>query len=320
MTVEAGKHRHQAFIPALSLLMLLVASPGTAASCPTADTEALAWLDKMSRGLQQTNYHGVVTFQRGDDMQAMQVSHSVVDGLDTERLTELTGQGAEVVRVNHPLECVHPGHRLLQVGMDIKAGRCGVAEYYRFSVVPGELVAGRKAVQIRIEPRDMYRYGYIMELDRETGLLLKSQTVGRGKKILEKFQFASISYAPDTGSSGEAALVHVAEHPHPDAGPPPENIAEAWTVKWLPQGFTSTEGPALHSGRRTYTDGLAVFSVFLERLSGEIRPGEGTIRTGGTTSFTRGMHLAGQSVLVTVIGEVPLNTARMVADSIKGVQ
>ena len=320
MTVEAGKNKRQAFVPALSLLIMLVASPGTAASCPAADTEALAWLDKMSRGLQQSNYHGVVTFQRGDDMQAMQVSHSVVDGMATERLTELTGQGAEVVRVNHPLECIHPGHRLLQVGADFKAGRCGVAEYYRFSVVSGELVAGRQAVQIRIEPRDMYRYGYIMELDRETGLLLKSQTVGRGQKILEKFQFASISYTPDTGSNGEPSLVHVAEHPHPDAAPPPGDIVAAWAVKWLPQGFTSTEGRAPNTGRRTYTDGLAVFSVFLEVLSGEIRPGDGMVRTGGTTSYTRGMHLAGQSVLVTVIGEVPLNTARMVADSIKGVQ
>ena len=40
------------------------------------------------------------------------------------------------------------------------------------------------------------------------------------------------------------------------------------------------------------------------------------VRTGGTTSYTRGMHLAGRPVLLTVIGEVPLNTARMVADSI----
>lgn len=63
-----------------------------------------------------------------------------------------------------------------------------------------------------------------------------------------------------------------------------------------------------------------MFSVFLEMLSGDIRPGEGVVRTGGTTSYTRGMHLAGVPVLVTVIGEVPLNTARMVADSIRGLQ
>ncbi len=48
----------------------------------------------------------------------------------------------------------------------------------------------------------------------------------------------------------------------------------------------------------------------------EIRPGEGLIRQGGTTTYTRGLRVAGQPVLVTVIGEVPVNTARMVADSV----
>lgn len=308
----------------LVLIVLTLSAPIAAhrvqaAVCETSDSEAIAWLDKMSRSLQEVSYHGVVTFQRGEDMQAMQVSHSVVGGLETARLTELTGQGAEVVRVDHPLECVHPGHRLLRLGEDLQAGRCGVAEFYRFQVAAGELVAGREAVQIRIDPRDMYRYGYVMELDRKTGLLLRSQTIGRGDKVLEKFQFASLSYAYDAAATGSAGLVHQALHPHPGDGTlSVGGVGPSWAVTWLPQGFTTTDDPAMGSERKTYTDGLAVFSVFLELLSEDIRPGEGVVRTGGTTSYTRGMHLAGKPVLVTVIGEVPLNTARMVADSIAG--
>lgn len=300
--------------------MLWAAAPGIAQTCPGADSSALAWLDKMSRSIHQVNYHGVVTFQRGDDMQVMQISHSVEDGVASERLTELTGQGAEVVRINHPLECIHPGHQLLRIGAELKAGRCGVAQYYRFSVAGGERVAGRQAVRIHIEPLDMYRYGYVMELDSETGLLLKSETVGRGNKVLEKFQFANLSFTPDETSSGAAVnLVHQARHPHPDITEAAGNSGFNWVVDWLPQGFTVTDHPADNAQRRTYTDGLAVFSVFLEPLSREIRPGEGVVRSGGTTSYTRGLSLAEQPVLVTVIGEVPVNTARMVADSIVGV-
>ena len=301
----------------LGLLVLLLATRAGAA-CPSSDTEALAWLDKMSRSLHQVNYHGVVTFQRGADMQAMQISHSVTDGLASERLMELTGQGAEIVRLDHPLECIHPGHQLLRLGADLQAGRCGIADYYRFSVAEGELVAGRQAVQVRIEPRDMYRYGYVMELDQDTGLLLKSETIGRGAKILETFQFASLSYSGDGTTTGEAGVVHKAQHPHPDVAVPASLVGAGWAVNWLPRGFTGTDLPVDAAGRRTYTDGLAVFSVFLEQLSQDIRPGEGVVRTGATTSYTRGMHLAGEPVLVTVIGEVPLNTARMVADSIGG--
>lgn len=303
----------------LAIVGLLAASRVVATNCPAADTEALAWLDKMSRGLQHISYHGVVTFQRGDDLQAMQVSHSVANGVATERLTELTGQGAEIVRVDHPLECLHPGHQLLQMGERFQAGECGVAEYYRFGVAEGELVAGRQAVRVLIQPRDMYRYGYVMELDRETGLLLKSAIIGRGDKVLEKFQFASLSYSSYTAADGGERLTHHTQHPHPDESQlVTGSDGLPWKIDWLPEGFTATDNPSAAGERRTYTDGLAVFSVFLELLSGEIRPGEGVVRNGGTTSYTRGMRLADQSILVTVIGEVPLNTARMVADSITG--
>lgn len=311
-------HRSTALV--LGLIALALGMRVSAAPCPPADAEALAWLDKMSRSLHQVNYHGVVTFQRGDEMQAMQISHSVVDGLVSERLTELTGQGAEIVRVGHPLECIHPGHQLLRIGAELQAGNCGIADFYRFRIAGGELVAGRQAVRVRIEPRDMYRYGYVMELDRETGLLLKSETIGRGDKVLEKFQFASLSYRPDDTSTGQAPVVHQAEHPHPDEPVAASPGGTRWAVNWLPQGFTATDLPTPAASRRSYTDGLAVFSVFLEELSIDIQPGEGVVRTGGTTSYTRGMHLASQPVLVTVIGEIPLNTARMVADSIGGVQ
>ena len=93
-----------------------------------------------------------------------------------------------------------------------------------------------------------------------------------------------------------------------------------WAVGWVPGGFIHTDSPSASTGRRTYTDGLAVFSVFLEELGRGIRPGEGVARNGGTVSYTRGMDLSGRAVLVTVIGEVPVNTARMVADSVDWVR
>ena len=306
----------------LALLSAALALPvgASAAPCPGADAAALSWLDKMSRSLYQVSYHGVVTLQRGDDMQVMQVSHAVHDESSSARLTQLTGQGAQVERRDHPLHCVHPGHKLLQIGGELRAGDCGIANYYRFSVAEGERVAGRKAVRILIQPRDMYRYGYVMELDRETGLLLKTQTVGRGDKVLEKFQFASLSYEPEQSSAAQVDVVHQAQHPQPEALMSPATAAAGWDVRWLPHGFTATDFAAYGSARRTYTDGLAVFSVFLEELGSEIRPGEGVVRSGGTTSYTRGLDLTGQPVLITVIGEVPINTARMVADSVARVE
>jgi sigma-E factor negative regulatory protein RseB len=222
-----------------------------------------------------------------------------------------------VERQSHPLECLHPGHRLLRLGAEFGAGRCGIAEHYRLEIAEGDRVAGRQAVRISIEPRDMYRFGYLMELDRQTGLLLKAETLGRGGKRLEMFQFASLSIGDSMPPDGDVSLVHQAAHPHPGEQPSGALVSRHWSLGWLPRGFTLTDAASGNAGRKTFTDGLAVFSVFVEELPRAIRPGEGVVRQGGTTSYTRGMDLGGQPVLVTVLGEVPVNTARMVADSMR---
>lgn len=306
----------------VAALALTLASVGLrAGECPPSDVNALKWLDKMSRSSNEVNYNGVVTFQRGDNMQVMQIAHSVTGGSSSESLTQLTGQGAQVVRLDHPLLCVHPGHRLLRLGENVQGGECGVSQYYRLSVGEGDRIAGRKAVRINVDSKDMYRYGYVLELDRETGLLLKTQTLGAGRRVLERFQFAQLSFAPGSPAAHEGELIHTAQHPDhkADLDHPLESSLSAnrWRIHWLPGGFTETDLPNTSASRQTFTDGLAVFSVFLEELPQDIRPGEGVVRRGGTTSYSRGLSLSGQAVLVTVIGEVPINTARMVADSIR---
>lgn len=303
----------------LSLTLAVAAMP-LAAACPGADPQALVWMERMSRSLDGVSYHGVVTLQRGDDFQVVQVSRRVEGAAANDQMTQLTGHGVRIDREDHPLECVHPGRQLLRVGTELGAGRCGIADQYRFSIADSVAIAGRDAVQIRIEPRDVYRFGYLMAIDRETGLLLSTQTVGRRNEPLEILQFARVSYGADEAELLEGERVLRAPHSHPGQYAPNHAVSRPWKVSWLPRGFTPTDATRANSGRRTYTDGLAVFSVFLEDLERALRPGEGLVRHGGTTSYTRGLQLAGQPVLVTVIGEVPVNTARMVADSVNWVQ
>ncbi len=303
------------------LLALLLSPLAQSSGCPDADPEALRWLDKMSRSVHQVSYHGVVTYQRGEaDMQVMQVSHFVQGDRSSEKLTQLTGQGAQVVRVDHPLDCVHPGHKLLRMSEHIQGGYCGIAGHYRFSVTDGDRVAGRKTVRVLVSPRDMYRFGYVMDLDRKTGLLLKTTTIGRGNVVLEKFQFAELSFNKRMPDGIEIEVVHEAEHPVPGVSTEPTRLANGWRVRWLPSGFLATDTQPANAGRRTFTDGLAVFSVFVEELDREIRPGEGMVREGSTTSYSRGLSISGTPLLVTVVGEVPVNTARMVADSVDWVR
>ncbi len=308
-------------------LLILVAWAGQVVAagpeCSAGDEAALRWLDRMSHSLRETSYKGVFTYQHGTTMQAMRITHSVKGNVETEEVTGLSGTGARVVRTQHPLDCIHPGHRLVRMGNYYAnaEGGCGLAAYYRLKMGGVKRVAGRKAVVIHVLPRDMYRYGYQMALDAETGLLLKTQTIAQDGKILERFQFADLEIGDVEMDGTRVDVIHHAAHSHGAQLSMLENAdADSWNVNWLPKGFMLTDGSGDSDQDKTFTDGLAVFSVFLEPAPGLTEIGSGRARQGGTTAYTTGMIISGRPALVTVLGEVPINTARMVADSVNWVQ
>ena len=97
---------------------------------------------------------------------------------------------------------------------------------------------------------------------------------------------------------------------------------QQWRVRWVPPGFhlTSTDfrqPSSEHKGVNTlvYSDGLAAFSVFIEAMP-ETGAGSVVSRSGATVVLT---HLASGGDgdhLVTVVGEVPVGTARRIASGV----
>lgn len=284
--------------------------------CASLEPQVRTLLQAMSTNAQLVDYSGVVTLQRGGDMQIMSLSHRVENGRATEELSRLTGQDARVERSGHPTDCMHPGHQLLRANQEGATNVCELSHVYSFRVGPGERVAGRDALRLRVQPRDMYRFGYVFELDRDTALMLKSTTISADQRVLEQFQFASLTM--QAGDSSAAAVEHAAKHPHPHVKEvSAQTNAPAWKPQWLPAGFQATDAALSTSGRKSYTDGFASFSVFVEPLGTVLKPGEGVERQGSTVAYTRGVVLRQRPILVTIVGEIPTNTARMVADSVR---
>ena len=293
-------------------------SAASLADCVAVDEEALGWLDRMSHSLRETSYRGVFTYQHGSAVQAMRISHSIKGDMEHEEITRLTGADAKVVRSEHPLDCIHPGHRLVRIGRLYRGegGECGVARHYRLQMAGASRIAGREAVLLNVLPRDIYRYGYQIAIDRQTGLLLKTQTVAQDGRVLERFQFAEIQIGSAEHDGTRVEMIHEAPHVHGDARRSAGSVAPPWSIRWLPEGFVLTDAVDGTGHNKTYTDGLANFSVFVELVPDLEEAGAGMARQGGTTAYTRGMLISGQPTLVTVLGEVPVNTARRVADSV----
>jgi sigma-E factor negative regulatory protein RseB len=82
----------------------------------------------------------------------------------------------------------------------------------------------------------------------------------------------------------------------------------------LPSGFRPVQVPG--SDQLHYTDGLATFSIFIEK-SGKSNLADIVTQIGGTVVISR--RLQGSQGQITVVGEVPITTARKVADSVEPV-
>lgn len=314
----------------------LISLIGLAGPLSAQDAEPRTWLDRMSHSFRELNYSGVFTYEFGDEIRAVRIIHAAINGVEHERVMHLDGPEFEVVREGHKLSCIHVGDSLVRLDHTIPAGPfakkfgAGIGtldEYYELGYSGFDRVAGHKAVLIDVNPKDGFRYGYQLALDNESALLLRSVMRDAQRRVLERFQFAEVSIGVHLDpkdflpkSDGTVVAHHLVGEDHP--GDQKSDSPLAWRVAWLPRGFMMAASDLPRSPRgtvptasRMYTDGLAVFSVFVEQNSGESPVNEGSARRGATVAYT--VPATGRrDKVVTVVGEVPLNTARRVANSV----
>ncbi len=309
--------------PLLSKEELLAASQGT-----TNDqyAEAVNWLDKMGTAIREESYHGTFIYMRGSRFDTVEVVHQFEDGKEFERLKNLSGAQREIVRHDDHAVCLHADehsvsphplprgpftHTFNRILSENQAN-------YDFAVHGVGRIANRPAVRVSVSPKNRDRYGYQLWLDQETGLLLRSNLVNRGR-VLELFQFTEVSigepiaeellvasYDAETGFEHELLTPsQVAELSQP--------IAPTWKVNWMPRGFRQV--PAQNDNEMVFTDGVATLSVFVEKRS---RNSLGDMQTqvGGTVVLSKPM---GAQEQITVVGEVPFATAKRVAESVEPV-
>ncbi len=291
------------------------------------------YLDQMSHSFRELDYRGEFTYEFGSHMDTLSIVHAVRGGVEKERLVYLNGNPREIVRDGHELSCIHPGDQIMRLGSTIASGPFArsfqgvrdISEYYRFSFGEPTRVAGRSARQIVVKPLDEYRYGFQLYLDQQTGLLLKSVTLSPAGTVLERFQFTRIDIGAEIDDSelqaSEVASSHAIHHvlAQSHEGSVPQSIAVA---AWLPPGF-SLSASSVQSGSEPpvhlsmYTDGFSTLTVVLEPAEpGAQLLDDGQARRGATVAYLRQLALQGKPYLLTVVGEIPLETAQKVAYSV----
>lgn len=298
------------------------------------ESQALEWFGRMSNAFSKLNYDGVFVYTHGDSMDTLRIVHRVDKGIERERIIRLDGQRHELIRSGENVTCVHPVDWTGDISHRVPAGPFAksfvrdmgkLSGGYSLQVMGDELIAGRETVSLAINPKDDYRYGYKVWLDRETGLLLKSTLVHHGR-ALERFQFTRIDVGADipdsefeVGIAGET-LIHYPLLASAEQLIEPKT--SGWKLAWIPSGFSmkvqgikrAYDGDA-RADTLTFGDGMTAFSVFIEKVHNGHHE-ELTSQTGATVAVARKMTLGNGLYLVTVVGEIPLPTAQRLAASV----
>lgn len=336
--MQAGVGMHRRSAPKLKLqeiLRFLVMFAVLVAVAETAVAEeknaAAHWLERLDEAINMTSYQGVFVYARGDRVHSMRIAHRYHNGEIQERLVLQDGGSGEIVRKGMNVVCVLPEQGRVKLNQVIPSGPFAEAftkrlmplnRWYQADLVGEDRVAGYDTVIIALAARDTYRYSHRLWLEKSTGLLVKSNVGQPGGKVLEHFQFTNLNITDDIPDSEFEIQSDGREITH-QLGKPAENkpptTAEmnGWELGWQPQGFVPAATPKSGQGQAVaFSDGLAAFSVFVEPEQ-KVRMPVGASRIGATTIYMRELETGGVRFLITVVGEVPPKTARLVAESIR---
>ncbi|MGY2398282.1 MucB/RseB C-terminal domain-containing protein [Pseudomonas sp. SDO5271_S396] len=310
---------------AISLLTVLLS--GWLALPAHAD-DAQDWLTRLGRAEQQQSFEGTFVYERNGSFSTHDIWHRVENGQVRERLLQLDGSAQEVVRVDGRTQCVS-GALVAGLGNSREAPSRALdpqklSQWYEFAVIGKSRVAGRETVIVSITPRDAFRYGFELHLDRETALPLKSLLLNDQGQLLERFQFTRLNTSVIPGDrdlqpTNECTPIAVANSKAPEV-----DTTEAWHLEWLPPGFQLTSSNARKDVQTKatvdslmYSDGLTRFSVFLEPVS-DANVTETRTQLGPTVAVSRRLNTVDGEMMVTVVGEIPLGTAERIALSVRG--
>lgn len=320
-------------------IALLVAISGarssTASDAPEPEDpvqvrESRVLLERMSQAQRNVEYEGTLVYLHGHQLATLRIVHRIDNGDSMESLLALSGPIRAVARNERGVTCMlsdahafslprgQGGGGVLRAG-PVKFER--IRQHYLLHVLGQSRIAGRDTDVVGILPRDDYRYGYRYFVDQKSGLPLKMDLMDTAAEPIEQVMFTSVEiFPPDSARMPSASLSDLLP-----AGEPPADQARergaidgdrsrseqtvGWTLTKMPPGFavitTGRNGAMEHL---VVGDGMVSVSVYVEPVVDSGESGLiGATRMGAITAI--GSRI--DDYHVTVVGEVPEQTARM---------
>lgn len=297
--------------------------------------DALAWLQQIQQSAKKLNYSGTFVYQQDNQVRTSRITHVHSGGNEQEKLEILDGKPREYIRNNDEIICYAPDNKSIRiekrVSQDVFPAILGatpdeLTSHYTLSKGESGRVAGHDCQSILLKPKDNFRYGYKLWVEKSTGLLLRAQTLNEKNKVVEQIAFTQIGIGHIDASQVKPTFTNTSKW-HVENAVMHEADLSAWQVIEMPSGFKRiremkreiadyTAGTNAAPTKRevsqiVYSDGLAAISVFIE--PGSQSRTEGSMQQGA-------MNIIGKrqgDYWLTIVGEVPSAAIKQVANSVE---
>jgi len=271
------------------------------------------WLNRAAAAAKQLNYSGIYVYHQSEHVEVLRVMHRIDAAGEQEKVEVLDGAPRQFLRINNDVYC----H--LQDGKSVRLERntarrffpallplepASLLDYYDAKLGGIERVAGRPCQVVTLEPRDGYRYGFTLWLDKQTGLPLKSHIVNGHGSVVSMFVFSEIQIgkAPDIqlfrndlkGKRIQNASLDIPADVDWSVTPPPGFAQVQKAVRPLP-------GKTMPVTHLVFSDGLSVLSLFVEPADPKVQRLRGLSAEGAIGAYGREVD----GYTVTTMGEVP---------------
>ena len=299
--------------------------------------QAVSLLERLSQSLRQLNFNTSFVVVKNNQAEPYHWLHGIVEkqaddnnknesDIELEILALLNGPRRDILRINNTVSYIEPEYAPYSIsseqisgpiptvfGRDIRV----LENNYHFVSVGKNRVLGRAAQLIRIVPKDSHRFGYWLWLDQQSGLLLKLAVITRKGNLLEQIQFTHLEIT-DTISENLKQLQATELPKIIDITAQQKSTDLAWQVNWLPSGFESVKSNRhrINTSKQTvefmlFNDGLVDVSVYVNPSKDKQRAME-FANDGATLVLSQVIN----NIEVSVVGKIPLETAKKIASSV----
>jgi len=307
-----------------SILLLLSISFSAVAE---ESKSAKAWLERLSTSLQSLNFSTSFVVIKNNQAQPYHWFHGIDDNNnELEIISSLNGPRRDILRIGDVVSYIEPESppysvRSKQVSGPIPAILSGditqLESGYDFISVGKSRILGRPAQLIRIEAKNAYRFAYWLWLDQKSGMLLKLSIVTKKGQQLEQIQFTHLEVTENLSET----LLQLPSTELPVIVDIPQKYQQQklqWQVNWLPKGFKQ-----INSNRHKisltkqpvefmlFSDGLVDISIYVNGTKEQKREVD-FVMDGATLVLNQ----VNKGIEVSVVGKIPSQTAKAIADSI----